>query len=95
MTDGDTVFAADGSHIGQIETLDEKMMRVRGSDHSYRVPRAEVDFETEARIFLRAPNRAAAHLWRVDVEAARGLRGWWQRRVLGPSPHRPGGHLDD
>lgn len=95
MTEGDAVFAYDGAHIGAISTLDEETLTVRGDGHTYCLPRGEVAYEHEGRVFLAARNRNAAHLWRVDVRGSTGLRGWWERRVLGPSPRLPGGRLDD
>lgn len=95
MTEGDAVFAADGAHIGQIDGLDEEWLTVRGESYTYRLPRAEVAYEHENRVFLTAPNRSAAHLWRVDLQRRSGLRGWWDRHVLGPSPHHLGGRLTD
>jgi len=95
MKEGDAVFAADGAHVGRVEAVDGDSLSICGDHHTYRVPREEVAEESDGRIFLSARNRAAARLWRVDVAAAGGLRGWWQRRVLGPSPRTPGGRLDD
>ena len=95
MTKGDAVFAADGAHIGRLDGTDGEWLAVRGDGHTYRVPRTEVAAEHGSRIFLTAVNRAAAHLWRVDVGGAGGLRGWWERGVLGPSPRRLGGRLED
>lgn len=95
MTDGDAVFAHDGAHIGQIVALDDESLTVRGDGHTFRLPRDEVAYEHEGRVFLAARNRNAVHLWRVDVRDASGPRAWWERRVLGPSPHPPGGRLED
>lgn len=95
MTDGDTVFALDGARIGRITALDEEALTMRGDGHTFKVARGEVAYEHESRVFLTARNRSAAGLWRVDVRNSGGLRGWWQRRVLGPSPRLPGGRLSD
>ena len=51
--------------------------------------------ERDNRVFLTVADRNAARLWRTDVRRAGGLRGWWERWVLGPSPHGLGGKLDD
>lgn len=95
MSEGDAVFAADGAHIGRLDHLDDDGLTIRGESYSYRVPRSGVAYEHENRVFLTAPNRSAAHLWRVDLPRRGGLRGWWDRRVLGPSPHTLGGRLAD
>lgn len=95
MTVGDAVFAADGAHIGRLDALDDEWLTVRGDGHAYRAPRDGVAYEEDGRVFLAAPNRNAVLLWRADVRGAGGLRGWWERRVLGPSPRRLGGHLAD
>ena len=89
------MFAADGAHLGRLESCDDEWLTVRGHDHTFRVPRTQVADERDNRVFLAVADRNAAHLWRTDVRRARGLRGWWERWVLGPSPHRPGGKLDD
>jgi hypothetical protein len=95
MTVGDAVFAADGAHIGRLTALDEEWLTVTGEGHSYRVPRDKAAYTEQGRVFLAAPNRNAVHLWRVDVRGASGLRGWWERRVLGPSQRQLGGRLAD
>ncbi len=95
MTEGDAVFAADGAHIGQVNGLDEEWLSVEGEDYSYRIPRTCVAYEHENRVFLTAPNRGAAHLWRPDLQRRRGVRGWWDRWVLGPSRQPLGGRLTD
>lgn len=95
MTDGDAVFSADGAHIGRISAFDDVSVEIRGDGHLFRVPRDKVAYERDGRVFLTLDNRNAARLWRVDVRRASGPRGWWERRVLGPSPRRLGGHLDD
>jgi hypothetical protein len=95
MTQGDPVFAADGAHLGHLGGFDEEWLTVRGHDHTFCVPRTQVAEERDNRVFLAAADRNAARLWRTDVRRARGLRGWWERWVLGPSPHGLGGKLDD
>lgn len=95
MAKGDAVFAADGAHIGELDGIDGEWLTVRGDGHTYRVLRTEVAAEHDGRIFLTAANRAAAHIRRVDVGGAGGLRGWWERGVLGPSSRHLGGRLDD
>ena len=95
MREGDPVFAADGAHLGHLDGFDEEWLTVRGHDHTFRLPRTQVAYERDKRVFLAAADRNAARLWRTDVRHAGGLRGWWERWVLGPSPHRLGGKLDD
>jgi hypothetical protein len=95
MHEGDAVFAADGSYIGQLTVLDADAITVGAEGHQWRIPRSAVAYEDDARIFLSARNRAAVDLWRVDVAAAGGLRGWWYRRILAPAPRPLGGHLGD
>ena len=95
MAVDDAVFTADGAHIGRLTALDDARLTITGDGHTFRVPRDNVAREEERRIFLAAPNRNAAHLWRVDVQHAGGPRGWWERRVLGPSPRPLGGRLAD
>ena len=95
MVDGDAVFAADGSHIGRLARLDDAWLTVRGEGHTFRIPRTGVAYEHDNRLFLTAPNRASAYLWRIDVGGASGIQGWWRRRVLGPSPRLLGGRLED
>jgi len=101
MTEGDTIFAHDGAHIGRLDALDDEWLRVRDGAHTFRFPRDTVAYEGESdgegqgRVFLSVPNRYAARLWRVDVRSTRGLRGWWERRILGPSPYPLGGPLHD
>lgn len=95
MAVGDAVFTADGSHLGRLAASDDAWLTITGDGHTFHVPRDKVAYEEGSRVFLAAPNRNAAHLWRVDVQRARGLRGWWERRVLGPSPRPLGGRLVD
>ena len=95
MSVGDAVFAADGAHLGRLKAIDDETLTVGGGGRIWRVPRDQADGEGEGRIFIQARSRAAANCWRVDVVAARGLRGWWERRVLGPASRLPGGRLDD
>ena len=95
MEAGDAVFAFDSAHIGRLAALDDECLTVEDGAHTFRFPRDKVAYEVEGRVFLAVPNRYAARLWRVDVRSTRGLRGWWERRILGPSPHPLGGHLDD
>ena len=101
MTEGDTIFTHDGAHIGRLDALDDEWLHVRGDAHTFRFPRDMVAYESEddgegpMRVFLSVPNRNAARLWRLDVCSTRGLRGWWERRILGPSPNPLGGPLRD
>ena len=95
MTEGDAVFAADGAHIGYVAGLDAEWLTVKGEDYTYRIPRTGVAYEHENRVFLTAPNRSAAHLWRSDLQRRGGVRGWWDRWVLGPSRRPLGGRLTD
>jgi hypothetical protein len=95
MHEGDAVFAADGSHVGSVTVLDASSMTVGGEGHFWKIPRSAVAYESDERVFLSAPNRAAVDHWRSDVAAAGGLRGWWYRHILAPSPRPLGGHLGD
>jgi len=95
MTEGDAVFAFDSAHIGRLARLDDAWLTVEDGAHTFRFPRDKVAYEIEDRVFLAVPNRYAARLWRVDVRSTRGPRGWWERRILGPSPKPLGGRLHD
>jgi hypothetical protein len=95
MTEGDAVFARDSAHIGRLEGLDDEGLTVKDGVHIFRFPRDKVAYEVESRVFLAVPNRYAARLWRVDIRPTCGLRGWWERRILGPSPKPLGGPLHD
>ncbi len=95
MQEGDAVFAADGSHVGQLTALDADTIAVGAEVHRWRIPRSAVAYEADGRIFHSAPNRAGVDRWRDDVAAAGGLRGWWYRRILDGTPRPLGGHLGD
>ncbi len=95
MTHGDAVFAFDSAHLGRLTALDGEWLTVEDGAHIFRFPRDKVAYEIENRVFLSVPNRYAARLWRADIRSTRGLRGWWERRILGPSPRPLGGPLHD
>ena len=60
MTEGDPVFTSDSAHIGRIAELDEGWLTVKGEGHTFRIPRDQVAYEHEDRVFVAAPNRNAA-----------------------------------
>lgn len=95
MANEETVYSADGAFIGLLRRSEATELEVEGDGKHYRIPAEGVAYTHESRHFLKARNRAEAEQWRIDLQQASGLRGWWYRRVLGPSPRRPGGPLGD
>ena len=97
MEVGDSVFGADSAHVGHLTAFDDEWLTVRDHNYGYKIPRSEFAYESEegGRVFLKARNRSAVRLYREDVVRATGLRAWFERRVLGPSPRWVGGRLFD
>ena len=95
MTKGDTVFAADGARIGRLYDVDADWLTVCGDGHTFRLPRAELAFERDHRLFLSATSRSAVRSSRIDLSHESRLFGWWDRSVMGESPDKLGGRLED